>query len=156
MVLTCPKKESGTEVSADPAKLENTVVEDVIVIGLLPVFLILALIPFCLGFAKSQIAGGVGSTSDFGFWYMLQVNIIAVLGSLYSIIPLRKQFTKSVPHVAAAVFWGLGFLAAVASVIMYPWVNVGWSSMASFVGSILTAASVAVLTQRAGSKMGSK
>ncbi|KAK6824542.1 hypothetical protein PG987_012036 [Apiospora arundinis] len=135
--------------------------ENVIVIGLLPLFLLLALAPFSMGFYKSMsgsenraAASAVGSTSDADFWYLMQANLIAVLASFSMIVPLWRQLDlTTAPYLIMAAFWILGLATAVASVAMYPFVNPGWSNLVSFVGSIASAASVVVMTQATGRRM---
>ncbi|KAK7981247.1 hypothetical protein PG989_013704 [Apiospora arundinis] len=133
--------------------------ENVLIIGLLPLFLLLALAPFSMGFYKSMsaesgAAAAVGSTSDADFWYLMQANLIAVLASFSMIVPLWRQLDLSTaPYLVMAAFWILGLAAAVASVAMYPFVNPGWSNLVSFVGSIASAASVVVMTQATGRQM---
>jgi hypothetical protein len=45
------------------------------------------------------------------------------------------------------IFFTLGLAFSIISIAIYPFFNTGWSSMVAFLGYILSAASVLVMTQ---------
>jgi hypothetical protein len=47
------------------------------------------------------------------------------------------------------IFFTLGLLFAIVSIVIYPLINTGWSSIVAFFSSITSVASVLVITQDA-------
>ncbi|EHK17504.1 uncharacterized protein TRIVIDRAFT_226465 [Trichoderma virens Gv29-8] len=118
-------EESTTKVS----KIVESKKETVTLMVLILIFLIVAIIPWSKAFAISWKAGGKGSTEDADFWYLIQSSIMSVLGNLIMVVPLMKKSWLSPAYT------------------IYPFYNTGWSSMASFFGSIASVSSVLVMTQ---------
>ena len=116
-------------------------------IALILVFLIAAIIPGYKAFALSMQDAAVGSTSDADFWYLIQSSIMAVMGNIIMVVPLLKKSWFSPAYGLMWAFFALGLVFAVISVILYPLVNPGWSSMVAFFASIASAASVLIMTQ---------
>jgi len=116
-------------------------------IALILVFLIAAIIPGYKAFALSMQDAAVGSTGDADFWYLIQSSIMAVMGNIIMVVPLLKKSWFSPAYGLMWAFFALGLVFAVISVILYPLVNPGWSSMVAFFASIASAASVLIMTQ---------
>jgi len=116
-------------------------------IALILVFLIAAIIPGYKAFALSMRDEAVGSTEDADFWYLIQSSIMAVMGNIIMVVPLLKKSWFSPAYGLMWAFFALGLVFAVISVILYPLVNPGWSSMVAFFASIASAASVLIMTQ---------
>jgi len=95
-----------------------------------------------------------GSTGDADFWYLVQSSIMSVLGNLISIVPLLKKVWFSPAYNVMWLFFTLGLAFAAASISIYPFLNPGWSSIVSFLGSISSVASVLVITQATGKDKG--
>ena len=72
---------------------------------------------------------------------------MAVLGNITMVVPLLKKSWLSPGYSLMWTFCVMGLLFSVISIIIYPLLNTGWSSMFSFFGSIASAASVLVMTQ---------
>jgi predicted ferric reductase len=111
------------------------------------VFLIGAIIPGYKAFAISMQANSPGSYGDADFWYLIQSSIMAILGNVVMVVPLLKKSWFSPAYSLMWTFFALGLTFAIISIIIYPLLNTGWSSMVSFFGSIASAASVLVITQ---------
>jgi hypothetical protein len=110
-------------------------------------FLVAAIVPGYKGFAISMQSKEPGAITDADFWYLVQSSIMAVLGNIVMVIPLLREswFSSKYGQMWAFTALGLGF--SILSIALYPFVNPGWSSMASFFGSIASVASVLVVTQ---------
>lgn len=106
-----------------------------------------AIIPGYKGFAISSLENSVGSTADADFWYLIQSNIMAVLGSFVMVIPLFRESWFSPAYSLMWTFVTLGFVFSVVSIVIYPFFNTGWSALVAFLGSIMSASSVMVMTQ---------
>jgi uncharacterized membrane protein YhaH (DUF805 family) len=94
-----------------------------------------------------------GSTGDADFWYLIQSSIMSILGNLIMVIPLLKKSWFSPAYSTMWIFFTLGVTFAVISILIYPFVNTGWSSMVAFFGSIASVASVLVMTQGAAKRV---
>lgn len=121
--------------------------ETVILIALILLFLIGSIIPGYKGFAISMQSSSSGSTGDADFWYLIQSSIMAVLGNIVMVVPLLKKSWFSPAYSLMWTFFMLGLAFSIISIIIYPLINTGWSSMVSFFGSIASATSVLVMTQ---------
>jgi hypothetical protein len=120
------------------------------VLGITVMFLFLlgAFVPGSKGFAIClSHPHAVGSTSDADFWYLLQSNIMWVLGSLLMIIFLRKDGLLSLAHLAMWLFLLTGLAFAVASVSIFTRVNTGWSNLLAFFATCSSIAAVLVAAQ---------
>jgi len=91
-----------------------------------------------------------GSTGDADFWYLVQSSIMSVLGNLISVVPLVKGSWFSPAYNVMWLFFIIGLASSAVSIGIYPFLNTGWSSAASFLGSIFSVASVLVMTQATG------
>lgn len=111
--------------------------ETVILVALILVFLIGAIIPGYKAFAISMQSRSPGSTGDADFWYLIQSSIMAVLGNIVVIVPLLKKSWFSPAYSLMWTFFMLGLAFSIISIIIYPLINTGWSSMVSFFGSLL-------------------
>lgn len=89
----------------------------------------------------------VGPTADADFWYLIQSNIMAVLGSPIMVIPLFRSSWFSPANSLMWTFSISGLIASVVSIAVYPLLNTGWSSLIAFLESIMSASSVMVVTQ---------
>jgi len=118
--------------------------------ALIMLFLIGAILPGYKAFAISMKSNDTGSTGDADFWYLVQSSIMSVLGNLISVIPLLKKFWFSPAHNVMWLFFMLGLAFSAVSISIYPFLNTGWSSIVSFLGSICSVASVLVITQATG------
>lgn len=74
---------------------------------------------------------------------------MSVLGNLTMVIPLLKKSWFSPAYNTMWIFFTLGVAFAIIAIVIYPFVNTGWSSMVAFFGSIASVASVLVMTQAA-------
>jgi hypothetical protein len=72
---------------------------------------------------------------------------MAVLGNIIMVIPLLREPWFSPTYALVWTFTTLDLDFSVLSIAFNPFVNPGWSSMASFFGSIASLASVLVVTQ---------
>lgn len=112
------------------------------------VFLIIAFIPFCKGFSLSmQDPNAAGKTSDPDFWYTLGNNIMWTLASVTMILSIKRLPLLSEAYTSMWMFLITGFICAVASVALYPFVNPGWSSLLTFLASVTSTAAVVVIAQ---------
>jgi uncharacterized membrane protein YhaH (DUF805 family) len=105
------------------------------------------MIPGYKAFAISMQSSSSGSTGDADFWYLIQSSIMAVLGNLVMVVPLLKKSWFSPAYSLMWTFFILGLAFSIISIIIYPLINTGWSSIVSFFGSIASVASVLVMTQ---------
>ncbi|KAL4723596.1 hypothetical protein ACLX1H_009234 [Fusarium chlamydosporum] len=133
----------------------NRSTETVTLIALVLIFLIIAMIPGYKGFSLSMKGNQYGSTSDADYWYLIQSNIMGVLGNLVMVIPLLRRSWFSPAYNYMWLFFGLGLIFATTSVITYTLCNTGWSSMISFFGSVCSVASVLVMTQETARELDS-
>ncbi|KAG9196884.1 hypothetical protein G6514_003192 [Epicoccum nigrum] len=69
----------------------NTRNETTVLIAVSLLFLTAAVIPGYKGFAVSMADDSVGTTGDADFYYLIQSNIMAVLGNLVMVIPLFRS-----------------------------------------------------------------
>jgi hypothetical protein len=88
-----------------------------------------------------------GSTSDADFWYLIQSSIMSVMGNIVMVIPLLRRHWLTPAYNLMWVFFALGLFFALISILIYPFLNPGWSSMIAFFGSVASAAAVLVMTQ---------
>ena len=79
---------------------------------------------------------------------------MSVLGNLISVVPLLKKSWFSPAYNAMWLFFTLGLALFVVSICIYPFLNTGWSSVLSFLGSICSVASVLIITQATGRNQG--
>jgi hypothetical protein len=116
-------------------------------VALIMIFLITAIIPGYKGFAISIQDKHPGSTDDADFWYLVQSSIMAVMGNIVMVVPFLRKSWFLPAYTLMWLFFTLGLIFAVTSIVIYPLLNTGWSSMLSFFGSVASAASVLVMTQ---------
>lgn len=127
--------------------------ENVILIALILIFLTAAIVPGYKAFSISMSSSISGSTGDANFWYLIQSSIMSILGNLIMVIPLLKHSRFSPAYSTMWIFFTLGMAFSFISIVIYPLVNTGWSSMAAFFGSIASVASVLVMTQGAAKRV---
>ena len=130
--------------------------ETATLIALILVFIIAAIIPGYKAFALSMHNSAVGTTGEADFWYQVQNSIMAVMGNIVMVVPLVRKSWFSPAYGLMWAFFALGAVFAVMSVVLYPLLNPGWSSMVSFFGSIASVASVLVMTQATVREGGSR
>lgn len=112
------------------------------------IFLIIATIPLCKGFALSmKKPDGRGSTHDPDFWYLLRDNVMWVLGSITVILSIKRLPWLSPAYLSMWMFLGTGLACGVVSVAIYTHVNTGWSNMLAFLASVASTAAVVVVAQ---------
>lgn len=154
-----PQSEESSEseketvsVASPPLERELILVlvqENVVLIALILIFLTAAIVPGYKAFSISMSSSTSGSTGDADFWYLIQSSIMSILGNLIMVIPLLKKSWFSPAYSTMWMFFTLGVTFAAISILIYPFVNTGWSSMVAFFGSIASVASVLVMTQGA-------
>lgn len=108
-------------------------------------FIILAFIPGYMGFAISEQSDENGKVTDADFYFLMQSTLMSVLGNFATALPLLPSLRASG---SSNYFWAfavLGMLSAIVSVIIYPFINTGWSAMVAFVGTVASATSILVL-----------
>ncbi|KAI0012691.1 hypothetical protein F4779DRAFT_567599 [Xylariaceae sp. FL0662B] len=120
--------------------------EIVTLIGLVFGFLMLAIIPGYKGFAISWKNEEAGSIHDADFWYLCQSNVMSVLGSLVTAMPLLRRYGYERAHLIFWLFFTAAVLLALLSVILYPYCNTGWSALVAFLSSVASASSTLALT----------
>jgi uncharacterized membrane protein YhaH (DUF805 family) len=120
---------------------------------LILVFLIAAIIPGYKAFALSMQSKTRGSTGDADFWYLVHSNVMAVIGNLVVVVPLLKRSWFLPAYGLMWAFLSIGLAFAVISIIIYPFLDPGWSSMLAFFASIVSAASVLIMTQATARKV---
>ncbi|KAJ5160162.1 uncharacterized protein N7482_007166 [Penicillium canariense] len=123
--------------------------ENVGLIALILIFLIAAVVPGYKAFSISMKSSAPGSFHDAEFMYLIQSSLMSVLGNLVMVIPLLKKSLFSPAYGTMWMFFTLGLLFAIISIVIYPFINTGWSSMVAFFSSIASVASVLVMTQDA-------
>ncbi|USP78940.1 hypothetical protein yc1106_06214 [Curvularia clavata] len=121
--------------------------ETATLMALILVFIVAAIIPGYKAFAISMQENAVGSIHDADFWSLIQSSIMAVMGNIIMVVPLLKKSWLSPTYGLMWAFFALGLVFAVISVVLYPLLNPGWSSMVAFFGSIASVASVLIATQ---------
>ena len=127
--------------------------ENVVLIALILIFLTAAIVPGYKAFSISMSSSTSGSTGDADFWYLIQSSIMSILGNLIMVIPLLKHSWFSPAYSTMWIFFTLGVAFSFISIVIYPLVNTGWSSMLAFFGSIASVASVLVMTQGAAKRV---
>jgi hypothetical protein len=116
-------------------------------IALIALFFIASLIPGYKAFSISINDPGTGSISDADFWNLLQSSVIAVLGSLMSVIPLMRGSYFAAAHTVTWALWGCGCACAIIAVVVYPFCNTAYSSAVSYFGSVFSLMAVLATTQ---------
>ena len=106
-----------------------------------------AMIPLMRGFAISAQEGNVGTTKDADFYYLIQGNIMTVLGNFLMVIPLLKESWFSPAYIWMWTFMLMSLVMCGVSVGLYLLVHTGWSSMVAFFASLAGTSAVLVLTQ---------
>ncbi|KAL2065902.1 hypothetical protein VTL71DRAFT_3572 [Oculimacula yallundae] len=89
----------------------------------------LGYVPLIKGFAISSESTEKGSLDDADYWYNLSQAIAVVMGSLMTILSLRKQAWLSQEYVIVWFFLAIGVLCAIFSVVVYSLCNTRWSSL---------------------------
>lgn len=115
--------------------------------ALILLFIVAAIVPGYKAFGISMQESAVGSIHDADFWYLVQSSIMGVMGNIVMIVPLISNSWFSPAY---SLMWGyftLGLVFAVISVVLYPLLNPGWSSVVAFLSSIASVASVLIMTQ---------
>lgn len=110
-------------------------------------FLILSTTFFCIGFAKSWKENQLGSLDDADFWYLCHSNVMSVLGSLATAIPLLRHHSFERARIIFWMTFVVSVITAVISIAIYVYFNTCYSALVAFLGSIASAASLLVLTQ---------
>ncbi|KAJ5895613.1 hypothetical protein N7495_007304 [Penicillium taxi] len=152
--LNPPESTSAAEISDEGTSgTMGKEKEMVILISLILLFLTAAIVPGYKAFSISMTSSTPGSIQDADFWYLIQSSIMSVLGNLTMVFPLLKKSWFSPAYNTMWISFTLGVAFSVLSIIIYPFVNTGWSSMLAFFGSIASAASVLIITQAAGKEI---
>lgn len=94
---------------------------------------IVAAVPFALGFAAKN---AMGTRSDAGFWYKISSGIFTITANLATIVQLTQGSRFSKQYMFVWIWFFLGVLCAIASVVIYPFCNTAWSSLLSFIATI--------------------
>ncbi len=115
-------------------------------IGLVLGSLILSTAFFCKGFAISWAENKTGSFDDADFWYLCQSNVIFVLGSVATAMPLMKHRSFERTRTIFWLFFAVGVIAAIISIATYAQLNTCYSALLAFLGSIASAGSLLALT----------
>ncbi|KAK7926791.1 hypothetical protein PG985_003789 [Apiospora marii] len=120
------------------------------------VFFALAIIPACIGFARywsmGDEEGVIGISTDADFMWLIASNLLALLGTLFAIIPLFKLTRGSVKHQLAQAGLWLSVALGIASIASYCFVNKCWSSLLSFFSNFFAISAVYSSTQHVGSQ----
>lgn len=153
-----PSDRERETVSVESPSLELELIlsllqENVVLIALILIFLTAAIVPGYKAFSISMSSSTSGSTGDADFWYLIQSSIMSILGNLIMVIPLLKHSWFSPAYSTMWIFFTLGVAFSFISIVIYPLVNTGWSSMVAFFGSIASVASVLVMTQGAAKRV---
>ncbi|KAM0331521.1 hypothetical protein ACHAQA_003198 [Verticillium albo-atrum] len=117
-------------------------------------FLAFAFVFFSLGFAKAYKKGGVGSFNDADFYFLVQNNVMWMLGSFMTIVTLRRESFFSLAYKSVWLILTTGLVCAILSMPIYEQVHTGWTSMLGFLSSMASAAAVLVVLQGDGKERG--
>ncbi|KAI1428999.1 hypothetical protein F5Y12DRAFT_587293 [Xylaria sp. FL1777] len=142
-----PPTRSETGLTLDRELIINKSSETSTLIGLVFGFLILSTTFFCKGFAISWAENKTGSFADADFWYLCQSNVMFVLGSLETAMPLLKHHSLERTRTIFWLSFAVGVITAITSIAIYTYVNTCYSALVAFLGSIASAGSLLVLTQ---------
>jgi len=69
------------------------------------------------------------------------------MGNIVMVIPLLRKHWLAPAYKLMWIFFALGLVFAIISILVYPFFYPGWSSMIAFFGSVTSAAAVLVMTQ---------
>ena len=120
------------------------------------------MIPTCVGFVKSFAtkppAGDAldstkpaddpnGSTSDAEFWWLISGTMLAILGNIFSLIPLLKLTRQSLAYQVAWALIVISCLLGITAITVYPFVNKAWSSLLTTMSACFANAAVFISTQ---------
>jgi len=72
---------------------------------------------------------------------------MSVMGNIVMVIPLLRKHWLAPAYRLMWFFFTLGLVFALVSILIYPLLNPGWSSMVAFFGSVTSAAAVLIMTQ---------
>ncbi|GAB7333345.1 hypothetical protein MBLNU13_g04967t2 [Cladosporium sp. NU13] len=95
--------------------------------------LIIAIIPFALGFKASN---ETGTTSDADFWYNISSSIFTIMANFVMIVQLTQGSRLSKQYIYVWIWFSVGIICAIISVTIYPFCNTAWSSLLSFFATI--------------------
>ncbi|KAK8128760.1 hypothetical protein PG984_009868 [Apiospora sp. TS-2023a] len=119
-------------------------------------FFALASIPACIGFARywamGDKEGAIGLSTEADFMWLIASNLLALLGNVFSILPLLKLTRGSIKHhLAHAGLW-ISVALGIASIASYCFLNKCWSSLMSFFSNFFAISAVYFSTQHVGSQ----
>jgi hypothetical protein len=114
--------------------------------------LVLAILPFAVGFHKASTKGGVGSFEDADFWFLVQGNIMSTLGSVLMVVPMLRGPWFSLVYMTVYLMLSGGLVCSIVSVAIFAHVHTGWSSAFVLFGSMMSAWAVLIMAQGEGSK----
>lgn len=135
---------------AESARKETAILISLIFLGLSA-----AMIPGYVGFSLTFSPSPPTSPHhDADFYFLLQSSIMTVLGNIIAIIPLLKKSWFESAYMLMWCSFGLSFVLAGASLVLYVFAGSGWSSVASFLSSVASVAAVLVVTQATGKETG--
>ncbi|KAI0452094.1 hypothetical protein F5B21DRAFT_484625 [Xylaria acuta] len=141
------QEKSGSSELAPERDISNTSSETSTLIGLVFGFLILSTTFFCKGFAISWVEKKTGSFDDADFWYLCQSNVMFVLGSLATAMPLLKHHSLERTRATFWLSFAVGLVTAIISIAIYTHMNTCYSALVAFLGSVASAGSLLALTQ---------
>ena len=121
--------------------------EAITFIALIALFFIASLIPGYKAFSISINTPGTGSISDADFWNLLQSSVIAVLGSLMSMVSLMRGSCFSAAYTVTWALCCCGCACAIIAASVYPFCNTAYSSSISYFGSVFSLMAVLATTQ---------
>ncbi|KAI1347038.1 hypothetical protein F5Y01DRAFT_319115 [Xylaria sp. FL0043] len=136
-----------TEESSAEEDSSNNSSETSMLIGLVFGFLILSTSFFSKGFAISWADNKTGSFGDADFWYLCQSNVMFVLGSLATAMPLLKHKVFGRTRTIFWLLFAIGVVTVIASIAIYVYFNTCYSALVAYLGSISSAGSLLALTQ---------
>lgn len=126
----------------------NTAVQETVwLVALSLICFMIATIPLMRGFAISAQENSIGTTQDADFYYLIQGNVMTVLGNFLMVIPLLKESWFSPTYIWMWTFMLMSLLMCGVSVGLYLVVQTGWSSMVAFFASVAGTSAVLVVTQ---------
>lgn len=113
--------------------MQSSASDPLLLVTLVLLTLIVATIPFVLGFKASNERG---TTSDADFWLNISSSIFTIMANFVMIIQLTEGSRFSTRYMYVWIWFFLGIVCAIISVAIYPFCNTAWSSLMSFFATI--------------------
>ena len=98
--------------------------------------MILAFVPFAIGFAISWSSNEAGTKGDADYWYTISGSMTAIMGNIVMVVLLIRGSWISTPHVIMWLWFTAGIVFASVSIAIYPLCNTGWSSLLAFFATL--------------------